>query len=89
MTDESEKERPSGRRNFLYGNPVAALRREQLKYAYRNRRDTPAIRADRKLLEDYIATIQPEPVAEPSGDRLEVADRYRRGRPDKRGPDER
>lgn len=40
MTEESEKERPSGRYNFLDGNPVAALRREQLKYAYRNRRDT-------------------------------------------------
>ena len=80
-------ERPSDPHATVNANPVAALRREGLKYAYRSRRDTPTIRANRKLLADHIAAIEPEPVADSAGQRLEIAEPYRRKRPDKGCPD--
>jgi|688.fasta_scaffold1900101_1 hypothetical protein len=89
MTDENERERPPVRHTIFNPNPVAALRREELKYAYRSRRDTPAIRANRKLFEDQIAAIEPEPVADSAGQRLEIAERYRRKRPAQGCPNER
>jgi hypothetical protein len=57
-------------------NPVAALRREELKYAHLNQRETPAIRENRRQLAKHIAVIEPEPVPEPTGERLETV--YRR-----------
>jgi hypothetical protein len=77
MTDERQTEHPSDPHATVNGNPVAAFRREELKYAYRSRRDTPAIRANRKLFADHIAAIEAEPVPEPAGDRLQIAERYR------------
>ena len=87
MTDERETQQPPVRHTIFNPNPGAALRREELKYAYRSRRDTPAIRANRKLFEDHIAAIEPEPVADSAGQRLEIAEPYRRKRPDKGCPD--
>jgi hypothetical protein len=89
MTDERATQQPPGRHATVNANPVAALRREELKYAYRSRRDTRAVRANRKLFADHIAAIEPEPMAEPAGERLEIAKRYRRKQPDTGCPDER
>jgi hypothetical protein len=57
-------------------NPVAARQREELKYAHLSRRETPAIRENRRQLAEHIASIKPEPVPEPTGERLETV--YRR-----------
>jgi hypothetical protein len=54
----------------MHRSPIAALRREKLKYAHRNRRGTPTIRENRGQLADHIAAIQPEPVPKPTGERL-------------------
>lgn len=77
MTDDRETEVPSGRNATVNVNPVAAVRREELKYAYRSRRETPAIRENRKLLAEHIAAIEPDPAPQPVGKRLEIAERYR------------
>jgi hypothetical protein len=84
MTDESATEKPSGRKTTANANPINALRREELKYAHRSRRDTPAIRAGRDLLAEHIAAIEPEPVSKPTGQPLRLADRYRPRRPSTR-----
>jgi hypothetical protein len=82
VTDERETKQPSNRHAAVNANPVAALRREELKYAHRSRRDTPAIRGNRKLFAEHIAAIEPEPVPDNAGERLEFAERYHRERPE-------
>lgn len=54
--------------------------REELKYAHLGHRDTPARRANRAALDEYIAEIQHEikPVPKATGKRLEIDPRYRR-----------
>ena len=52
--------------------------REELKYAHRGQRDTPARRANREALAAHIAAIEPDPVPVTSGSVLHLAPRYRR-----------
>ena len=91
MTDESQTERPSDRSATINGNPIAALRREELKYAHLSRRDSEIRRVNREALSEHIAEIQAavQPVPRSTGPRLDIAERYRRKRPDAGCPDER
>jgi hypothetical protein len=84
MTDERKKEQPSDGNDNANVNPIAALRREELKYAHLSRRDSEIRRANREALSKHIAEIQDavQPVHPSTGSKLEIAERYRRKRPD-------
>jgi hypothetical protein len=55
MTDKREQEQPPNRNDNAIANPIAALRREELKYAHLSRRDSEIRRANREALSEHIA----------------------------------
>ena len=59
MSDRRGLQSPSRlRRNDRIGDPAAAARREELKYAHLSDRDSEIRRANREALADHIAEIQ-------------------------------
>jgi len=88
MTDKREQEQPPDRNDNAIANPIAALRREELKYAHLSRRDSAIRRANREALSEHIAEIQDvvQPISPSAGMRLKIAERYRRKRSDDPSP---
>lgn len=84
MTDKRVKEQPPDRNDNAIANPIAALRRDELKYAHLSRRDSEIRRMNREALREHIAEIQNavQPVSPSAGMRLKIAERYRRKRSD-------
>jgi len=72
MTDKREPQQTPERHETVNANPVAALRREELTYAHRSRRDTPAISENHRLLAEHVAAIETGTAPEPAGERLDI-----------------